>query len=142
MTELLLFDTVGANSIPAQYASEGTLLVLGILAVLYGENRPQVLLLDDLDRGLHPKAQLELVTFLRTLLENQPGLQLIATTHSPYILDRLNSEEVRLVTLRDGWAVCGRLQDHPEFERWKEEMTPGEFWMMFGEKWLSGTDRK
>jgi hypothetical protein len=50
----------------------------------------------------------------------------------------VTSDEVRLVTLGDdGWAVCGRLRDHPEFERWKEEMTPGEFWMMFGEKWLN-----
>jgi predicted ATP-dependent endonuclease of OLD family len=95
-------------------------------------------LLDDLDRGLHPKAQLDLVSYLRGLLESQPNLQIIATTHSPYILDRVTSDEVRLVTLGDdGWAVCGRLQDHPEFERWKEEMTPGEFWMMFGEKWLN-----
>jgi predicted ATPase len=137
-TELVLFDTNGATSIPANLASEGTLLVLGILTMLYGPDRPQLLLLDDLDRGLHPKAQLELVAILRSLLDRHQDLQIIATTHSPYILDKMNSNEVRLATLgEDGWAVCGRLQDHPEFERWKEEMTPGEFWMMFGEKWLT-----
>jgi predicted ATPase len=138
MTELLLLDTRGAKSVPAQLASEGTLLVLGILTVLYGRDRPELLLLDDVDRGLHPKARLELVAFLRALLETRPDLQLVATTHSPYVLDKVNGEEVRLITLRDdGSAVCGRLRDHPEFERWREEMTPGEFWMMFGEKWLT-----
>ena len=24
----------------------------------------------------------------------------------------------------------------PEFEKWKDEMDPGEMWSLFGEKWL------
>ena len=36
----------------------------------------------------------------------------------------------------DGNAVCGRLEDHPQFEKWKDEMAPGELWSLFGEKWL------
>lgn len=135
-TEQLKFETVG-GVIPAYHASEGTLFVLGILTVLYGPEAPQLLLLDDIDKGLHPKAQLELVGVLKELLKAQPQLQILATTHSPYILDRLSSDEVRLMYLQeDGTAVCGRMEEHPEFARWKEEMTPGEFWMMFGEKWL------
>jgi predicted ATPase len=138
MTEVLLFDMVGAGSLPAHLASEGTLLVLGLLAVLYSPNRPQVLLLDDVDHALHPKAQLELVSLFRALLERDPSLQLVVTSHSPYILDRVTPQEVRLVVQGDdGFSVCGCLEDHPEFDRWKEEMTPGEFWMMFGEKWLT-----
>jgi predicted ATPase len=137
-TEQLLFDTRGADSVPASSASEGTLIATGLLAALYGPDRPRVILLDDVGRGLHPRAQLELVSILRSLLESDPTLQLIATTHSPYVLDKLSPDEVRLVVQRDdGSSVCGRLQDHPEFEQWKEEMTPGEFWMMFGEKWLA-----
>jgi predicted ATPase len=72
--EVLLLDTARATGIPAQLASEGTLLVLGILTALYCPPRLQILLLDDLDRGLHPKAQLDLVSYLRGLLESQPDL--------------------------------------------------------------------
>src|ERR1700732_4794201 len=45
----LLFDTVGAESLPASQVSEGTLLVLGLLAALYAPGRPSLILLDDLD---------------------------------------------------------------------------------------------
>jgi hypothetical protein len=38
----------------------------------------------------------------------------------------------------DGYSVCGRLEDHPQFAKWKDEMAPGELWSLFGEKWLVG----
>jgi hypothetical protein len=37
----------------------------------------------------------------------------------------------------DGTAVCAPLTDHPEFERWKQAMSPGEFWGTFYENWLT-----
>lgn len=133
----LLFDTLGADSLPANQVSEGTLLVLGLLAALHATGRPNLILLDDLDRGLHPKAQKELISLLRGLLETYPDLQLIATTHSPYMLDCMSTHEVRMTYLReDGATICAPLSNHPKFEKWKVEMAPGEMWSMFGEKWL------
>ncbi len=47
-------------------------------------------------------------------------------------------EEIRLTTLKDdGSVACARLDEHPEFEKWKETMAPGEFWSMVGEKWVA-----
>jgi predicted ATPase len=137
-TSSLLFDTVGGDSLPAQQVSEGTLLVLGLLTTLYSPNRPNLILLDDLDRGLHPRAQKELISLLRGLLETNPDVQLLATTHSPYMLDCMKTKEVRMTFLRedDGSTVCAALASHPRFEKWKEEMAPGEMWSLFGEKWL------
>jgi predicted ATPase len=133
----LLFDTVGAESLPASQVSEGTLLVLGLLAALYAPGRPSLVLLDDLDRGLHPKAQKELIALLRGLLETNAELQLLAATHSPYMLDCMETNEVRMTVLRDdGTTVCAPLANHPKFEKWKSEMAPGEMWSLFGEKWL------
>jgi predicted ATPase len=134
----LLFDTVGAESLTADQVSEGTLLVLGLLTALHTAEARTVILLDDLDRGLHPKAQKEVICFLRKLLETKSDLQLLATTHSPYMLDSMEASEVRMTFLReDGTTVCGALAEHPEFERWKDEMTPGEMWSLFGEKWIA-----
>jgi len=131
------FDMEGASHIPAEMVSEGTLLVLGLLTAIMGPERPQLVLLDDIDRALHPKAQGDLVTLLRKLLDQNPDMQIVATSHSPYLLDHLRPEEVRLTTLRDdGSVACGRLDAHPEFEKWKETMTPGEFWSLVGERWL------
>lgn len=133
----LLFDTVGADSLAASQVSEGTLLVLGLLAALHSNGRPNFVFFDDLDRGLHPRAQKELVSLLRGLLQTNPDLQIIATTHSPYLLDCMEANEVRMTFLGDdGATTCAPLSSHPQFEKWKDEMTPGEMWSLFGEKWI------
>ncbi len=134
----LLFDTIGGDSLPASQVSEGTLLVLGLLAAFHAPDRPNLILLDDLDRGLHPRAQKDLVSLLRRLLDTNADLQIAATTHSPYLLDCVQPREVRMTTLGDdGSTVCASIEKHPRFEKWKDEMAPGEMWSLFGEKWLT-----
>ena len=93
--------------------------------------------MDDIEHGLHPLAQKSLIEVLRQVMRKFPDLQIIATAHSPYLLDELRPEEIRLMTIgEDGFSVCGRLEDHPQYEKWKDEMAPGELWSLFGEKWL------
>jgi predicted ATPase len=136
----LLFDTVGGDSLPAHQVSDGTLLVLGLLTALRSPDRPGLVLLDDLERGLHPLAQRDLVALLRGILETNRDLQIVATTHSPYLLNWMDPAGVRMTHLADGFTVCGPLTDHPKFKKWKEEFSPGEMWSMFGEKWLVGAE--
>jgi len=94
--------------------------------------------LDDLDRALHPQAQSDLVGLLRKLLDQSSDLQIVATSHSPYLLDQLHPEEVRLTAIRDdGSVACAGLDQHPAFEQWKETMAPGEFWSFVGESWVA-----
>jgi predicted ATPase len=134
----LLFDFVGAKDVAAHAVSEGTLVLLGILAVLLGPVRPKVLLLDDIERGLHPAAQHKLLDTLKALMLRFSDLQILATAHSPYLLDRLPPEQVRIMSIDEqGHSICGRLSDHPQFERWKDEMAAGEMWSLFGERWLA-----
>jgi len=133
------FDMEGATGVPASAVSEGTLLALAILAIATGPDAPRLLLLDDIDHSLHPRAQAELIARLRQVLDARPELQIVATSHSPYMLDHLRPEEVRLSAIReDGSTVIGRLDDHPDYDRWRDEMTPGEFWSYAGEDWLAG----
>jgi hypothetical protein len=135
--DALILDFAGADDVPAHMASEGTLVVLGLLALLMGPGRPNLVLWDDMDRGLHPKAQKHLIAILRDFLQKVPELQVVATTHSPYLLDELRPEEVRITGFKpDDSVACARLIEHPQFEKWKKEMTPGEFWSLIGEKWV------
>lgn len=130
-------DLHGGDCVPVERLSGGTLVVLAVLTVLHTPLGPDVLLLDDLGRGLHPKAQQELVARLRESLTRRPDLQIVATTHSPYLVDRVEPHELRMVALRDdGTTVCSPLMSHPKFEQWKNEMDPGELWSLFGEKWV------
>lgn len=136
--DAILIDYQNAKGVMAQTVSEGTMLLLGLLTVLLGPDAPDVLLLDDIEHGLHPLAQKTLLETLTAIMERFPNLQILATAHSPYLLDCLQPEQVRLMTIgSDGYSLCGKLTDHPEFGKWKDEMAPGELWSLFGEKWLA-----
>ena len=139
--EAILFDYENAPNVAAHTASEGTLMILGLLTVLLGPDRPRVLLLDDIEHGLHPLAQKQLVALIGRIMAKFPELQIIATAHSPYLLNYLAPEQVRIMAVDAvGYARCGRLIDHPKFATWKDEMAPGEMWSLFGEKWLAGAE--
>jgi predicted ATPase len=133
----LLLDFDDAAGLPAQAASEGTLVVLGILAALQGPSPAGLLLLDDLERGLHPKAQRDLVVELRKALATMPDAQIVATTHAPYLLDELSPEEVVVLGRAASGAVTARrLADHPK-ARLLDVLTTGEFWAAEGEDWVA-----
>lgn len=113
---------------PASALSEGTLLVLAILAAVHRYHDGGILLLDDIDRGLHPRAQLELVRLLRELQKDKPKLQVIGTTHSPYIVDAFAPDEVVVLRLDQHAHTRARLlHDHPDLEQWKSMMDAGVF---------------
>lgn len=137
----LLYDMQGGNGIPAHSASDGTLIATGVLAALTGTKgeEPHFLMIDDLEQGLHPKAQRELVSVLRKILDQRPDLQIVFTTHSPYIVDELAPEETWLLnTDADGVAHARRLSEHPNAEKSLQVLTTGEFWGAEGEEWVVG----
>lgn len=133
----IVFDMRGAKGVAPDSAGEGTLMVLGLLTALMGPSRPRLVLLDDIELSLHPAAQSRLVAALRAIQKRDPGLQIIATSHSPFILNDLDPKEVRMTFLAEnGFARCEKLTAHPEFEKWKGLMAPGEFWSSVGEDWI------
>jgi predicted ATPase len=131
------FETSSASAVPAASVSEGTILVLGLLTVILSPDQPRIILLDDLDRALHPLAQQRLIGELRRLQRQFQDVQVVATSHSPYLLNSLMPEEVYVTNLdKRGMASVRRLNEHPDFSRWSAEMTPGEFWSVVGENWV------
>ncbi len=133
----VLLDTIHGDGIPLHHASEGVILALGLLTILNSKTAPRILLWDDMDKAFHPKAQQDLIKLIRGILEEIPDLQIIGTTHSPYLLDELSYDEVRVMATRDdGTPVCAPLVDHPEFKRWKDDVKPGELWMSYLENWV------
>lgn len=128
----ILFDTRSGGSIPARAMSDGTLRVLALLTAALGRNPPKLILLDDIERGVHPRAMVELVGLLQKTLGEVPDLQIVATTHSPDLLDRLEPEQIRLLwSGDDGFTRCVPMNEHQDFEKWRDIMTPGEMWAVF-----------
>lgn len=132
----LTFDVSGRKGISAGMMSGGTLLALGILALLHSPARPRILLLDDIDHGLHPRAQWDLLKQLRALLDRFPDLQIVATSHSPDLVDELAPEEVVVMALReDGTTAARPLTDCPR-EDMLGVLKAGQLWSAVGEDWV------
>jgi predicted ATPase len=124
--------------IPADLLSEGTVLALGLLTKLREPERPRLILLDDIDRALHLGAQARLVGALRALMKLDPGLQIVCTTHSPYLLDLFEPAEVRVLALDSERRSHARaLTEHPDFAKWKFGTQAGELWAALGEAWVT-----
>lgn len=133
----VVLDMTTGERIPAHAISEGTLLSLGLLTVLMSPQKPSLLLLDDIEQGLHPKAQRELVTVFKEIIAANQNLQIIFSTHSPYIVDELAPSQVHVLSnANSGFTRCKRLDEHPDAEWAKHTLTTGEFWDAEGEDWV------
>lgn len=129
-------EMVGGGVIEAPRLSEGTQFALALLTIVHDPEGPGLVLIDDIDRGLHPAAQGRLIRAIREVQKGRPDLQIVCSSHSPYLLDLLEPKEVRILSLSpDGWAQCTPLAEHPEFERWRSMLRPGEIWMNLSETW-------
>jgi predicted ATPase len=79
----------GRGTFPAALVSDGTLRILALLAAVYDPRGAAIVLVDELETGLHPAYQRRLVEILRRQAEGHrdlPSPQIIATTHSPVVL--------------------------------------------------------
>ena len=83
--------------------SDGTLIVTAIVAALVLNDRKKGLTcIEELENCLHPSAQEKLLRFLR---ENAAGWQLAITTHSPYLVNGVDADDVLVaVVCEDGFT--------------------------------------
>jgi predicted ATPase len=100
----------------SRFASDGTLKLLAYLIVLHDPEAPQFIGIEEPENFLHPRLIPELAEECRTAAEHS---QLLVTTHSPFFLNTLRAEEVR-VLYRDelGFTSTERASDIrgvPEF---------------------------
>jgi predicted ATPase len=102
----------GAEWVVAENLSQGTLYLLALLTLVFDPAPPAVVCIEELDRGVHPRMLREMRDLLYRLSypketgADNPAVQVIATTHSPYLLDlfRDHPEEV-IITEKHGAAA-------------------------------------
>ena len=73
------------------------MLMLGLLTVLLGPIRPRILLLDDIEHGLHPLAQKQLVEAIGQVLQNIPTCKCCPRLIRRTCLNQLQPEQIRLM---------------------------------------------
>lgn len=131
----LYFELKGSGQlVPASQASDGTLLILAYLSILYLPKPPRLLLVEEPENGIHPKRLRDILEILRNLVHEQPHTQVVLTTHSPYGLDLFKPEEVTLCTKLDtGEIKTTRLSDSPTVLQQLDVFTLGEIWTSEGD---------
>jgi predicted ATPase len=126
----------GGDKIPAENLSQGTLFLIAILTVAYGQEPPSIVCLEDPDRGIHPRLLPEIRDALYRLSHpemvgaQRRAVQVIATTHSPYFLDvyRDHPEAIVVAEKTAGGARFERLADREELAELLRDTHLGDAW--------------
>ena len=92
--------------VPARLASEGTLRMLGLLAVASASEPSTLIAFEEPENGIHPRRIRLVAEFLKTRTQ-MGGTQFIVTTHSPLLPDLLPAEAL---------YVCHRKEDSTAIE--------------------------
>jgi len=125
---LQIKDAPFEQPVLSKFASDGTMKMLAYLTVLYDPEPPRFIGIEEPENFLHPRLLPELAEECRAAAERS---QLLITSHSPFLLDVMRADEVR-VLYRDeqGYTQSIRASDiHgiPEFV--KAGATLGHLWM-------------
>jgi predicted ATPase len=91
---LQIKDAPFDRPILAKFASDGTLKMLAYLTVLYDPDPPQLVGIEEPENHLHPRLLPELAEECR---EASARTQLMVTTHSPFFVNGLRPEELRVL---------------------------------------------
>ena len=116
------------DSVLARFASDGTLKMLAYLVLLYDPDPPPFIGIEEPENFLHPRLLPELAEECCIASDRT---QMFVTTHSPFFLDDLRPEEVRIMW-RDETG-CTRMNRAADIERVRafvrEGARLGQLWM-------------
>lgn len=128
------------QTIRASQASDGVLLVLAYLALLYlpDEYAPRLLLIEEPENGIHPRRLQDVLAILRQAVQEQRQTQVLLTTHSPYVVDLFEPDEVTLCRKsEDGSITVRRLSESRTVRDQLDVFTLGEIWTGEGDDALA-----
>lgn len=86
-----------AVTFDARCMSDGTLRFVAVVAALLTENPGSLLVIEEIDNGLHPSRSEDLVRVLRELGE-LGGIDVLCTTHNPVLIDALGNEMIPFIS--------------------------------------------
>jgi predicted ATPase len=95
------FMVDGRNSLSGYDASEGSLYVLFMTALIHHDLSPPVLAVDNFDHALNPRLAKALTRKLCEWMSGRDDRQILLTSHNPLVLDGLplRDDSVRLFTV-------------------------------------------
>lgn len=138
---LRFFDRY-SNAFWADEVSEGVLYLLAILCVIHQPYPPKLLLLEEPEKGIHPRRIKEIMNFIFELARLR-DIQIILTSHSPYVVDHFSDipEYISVFDRENGETVVHNAADiiaetNAKLEAAGEE--PIHYTDALDEYWVSG----
>ncbi len=127
---LQIKDAPFSHPVLARFASDGTLKMLAYLVMLNDPSPPPFIGIEEPENFLHPRLLPELAEECRAAIAQT---QLLVTTHSPFFLNGLRPEEVR-VLWRDaqGYTQAQRASDLQGVQAFMAEGA------LLGQLWMEG----
>jgi predicted ATPase len=126
----------GKHAIRGVNLSQGVLLALALLTLSYLPDPPSIVGLEEPDRGIHPRLYRDIQDALYRLsypesfgIDRAP-VQVIVTTHSPFMLDlhKDHPEEIVIAEKTERGAEFHRLSERPDLAELLDEVSLGEAW--------------
>lgn len=131
----------GGITVPARVLSEGTLRILGMLALTGAKEPPSLVGFEEPENGIHPR-RIQLIAELLKTRSTIGSTQYIVTTHSPLLPDLIPDESLFIVrktsagTSIDPFTTWGSLGRGRDIER--ALMDRGEERLSVSERLLRG----
>jgi predicted ATPase len=135
------FRTVHGQILSADAVSDGVMLSLVFMALPYSPEPPGIYLIEEPENGVHHAGLREIVKTLRALSDTK-GVQVVMTTHSPYLLDLVEPEDVRIFWKdQEGAVHAMKMSEAKDVDEMKKHFMTGEIWTIETEANLLGKAR-
>lgn len=123
--ELLLHETHDKSKpIPGWLLSSGTLRILALLSMFDTPKKPSILFVDEIENGLDPRTIGLLLNEIRN--ESTSGkMQIVITTHSPYLLDLLPIGSIIVTEKKVDFCKFHVPSTEKRLKVWIEKFNPG-----------------
>lgn len=129
-------STIGQYVFNAHDLSQGVLFTLAFLTLAYLPKPPSIVCFEEPDRGIHPRLLVDIrdamyrLAFPENYGETREPVQVIATTHSPYLLDlyKEHPEQIVIAHKNEHGTQFELLSDKPHLSEILEGASLGEVW--------------
>jgi predicted ATPase len=108
---------------PSWVLSDGTLRMLALTLLAYTPRAARILLIEEPENGIHPRALDAVVQSLQSVYDGQ----VFIATHSPLVLSRIEDRDLLCFAKdHDGAIAIVRGSDHPRLAQWRSTLNLGD----------------
>lgn len=127
----------------AEELSEGAIYFIALLAIIHQPTPPKILMIEEPERGIHPRRIQEIVAFIQELaLEKK--IQVILTSHSSIVVDQFSNDTSKVLVfdkVESTTSVSNLKKDiiEPKNKKLKSKnVAEVDFESTLGENWIMG----